>query len=200
VITIRPAELADDAALVAIDDATWNTMTTPAPPPESPRSHFTRMPVEDVIVGEQDGRVVGYVVLRNEFGDAPSHRHVLEINGLAVHPDAAGHGIGGQLVEAAVVEAARRGARKVTLRVQAATPHGNRSSIGSAQSGQGCVVGSAPAPASNSSSASTPQPGHCHHPVVFVVSMPATVNDTPVVFTHRDTSVGCRNATRVSHE
>lgn len=116
-ITIRPAQLADDAALVAADDATWTTLTTPAPPPESPRSHFARMPVEDVIVGELDGRVVGYVALRNVYGDTPSHRHVLEISGLAVHPDAAGHGIGGQLVEAAVAEAARRGARKVTLRV-----------------------------------------------------------------------------------
>jgi ribosomal protein S18 acetylase RimI-like enzyme len=117
VISIRPAQLADDAALVEADDATWNTLTTPAPHPGNPRSHFARMPVEDVIVGELDGRVVGYVVLRNEFGDVPSHRHVLEISGLAVHPDAAGHGIGGQLVDAAVAEAARRGARKVTLRV-----------------------------------------------------------------------------------
>jgi ribosomal protein S18 acetylase RimI-like enzyme len=117
VITTRPAQLADDAALVAVDDATWSTLTTPAPHPGNPRSHFARMPVEDVIVGELDGRVVGYVVLRNEFAEAPSHRHVLEINGLAVHPDAAGQGLGGRLVDAAVAEAARRGARKVTLRV-----------------------------------------------------------------------------------
>lgn len=115
-ITIRPADLADDAALVAADDATWSTLTTPAPKP-GPRKHFARMPVEDVIVGELDGRVVGYVQLHNAFGNEAAHRHVLEINGLAVHPDGAGRGIGGRLVEAAVAEAQRRGARKVTLRV-----------------------------------------------------------------------------------
>jgi ribosomal protein S18 acetylase RimI-like enzyme len=114
---IRPAELSDDEALVDADDATWSTLTTPAPKPGRPRSHFARMPVEDVIVGVLDGRTVGYAVLRNVFGEEPAHRHVLEINGLAVHPDAAGRGIGAQLVEAAVAEAARRGARKVTLRV-----------------------------------------------------------------------------------
>lgn len=46
-----------------------------------------------------------------------SHAHVLEINGLAVDPDHQGAGIGQRLVEAAVQECSRRGARKVTLRV-----------------------------------------------------------------------------------
>ncbi|MGI5125173.1 N-acetyltransferase family protein [Pseudonocardia sp. CA-107938] len=118
-ITTRQAELFDDDALVVTDDATWSTLTSPAPHPGSPRSFFARTPVEDVIVGELDGRVVGFVVLRNVFGDAPSHQHVLEINGLAVHPDATGHGLGAGLVEAAVAEAEARGARKVTLRVLA---------------------------------------------------------------------------------
>lgn len=115
-IVIRPADLADDEALVAADDATWSTTTTPAPK-RGPRTFFAGTPVEDVVVGELDGRVVGYVQLHNAFGQEPSHQHVLEINGLAVHPDGAGRGIGAQLVEAAVAEAQRRGARKVTLRV-----------------------------------------------------------------------------------
>ncbi|WP_281689076.1 GNAT family N-acetyltransferase [Pseudonocardia thermophila] len=115
-ISIRTAQQQDDAALVAIDDATWSTATSPAPPPEGPRSFFERVAPDDVLVAERGGRVVGYAALHNSL-DAPSHRHVLEIRGLAVHPDAAGRGIGAALVEAAVVEAARRGARKVTLRV-----------------------------------------------------------------------------------
>lgn len=116
-ITIRPAEPADDGAIVAVDDRTWTTLTSPAPKPEGPRSHFERHPVEDVLVAVLDGRVVGYVQIHNLHGDVPSHRHAIEINGLAVHPDATGRGVGGQLVEAAVAEAVRRGARKVSLRV-----------------------------------------------------------------------------------
>jgi ribosomal protein S18 acetylase RimI-like enzyme len=47
----------------------------------------------------------------------PSHAHVLEIGGLAVDPVRQGAGVGRRLVEAAVQECRRRGARKVTLRV-----------------------------------------------------------------------------------
>jgi ribosomal protein S18 acetylase RimI-like enzyme len=42
---------------------------------------------------------------------------VLVIDGLAVDPDRQGLGIARQLVDAAVAEARRRGARRVTLRV-----------------------------------------------------------------------------------
>lgn len=115
--TVRLATPSDDTAVVAIDDATWSTLTSPAPQPAGARSYFAGTPVEDVLVAESDGRVIGFVQLHNVFGKLASHLHVLEINGLAVHPDATGRGIGAQLVEAAVAEAARRGARKVSLRV-----------------------------------------------------------------------------------
>ena len=70
----------------------------------------------DVLVAEHDGVVAGYVRLGEGFG-IPAHRHVVVIDGLAVDPDRQRLGIARQLVEAAVAEARRRGARKVTLRV-----------------------------------------------------------------------------------
>jgi RimJ/RimL family protein N-acetyltransferase len=70
----------------------------------------------DTLVAVRDGVVVGYAKLRNPLA-LPSHAHVLKINGLAVDPVASGQGIGRSLVEAAVAEAERRGAHKVTLRV-----------------------------------------------------------------------------------
>jgi ribosomal protein S18 acetylase RimI-like enzyme len=115
-ITIRPAETGDDAALVSLDDAVWTPLNTPAPLPEGPRSYFDRTDVEDVIVAVDGDSLLGYSQLRSGH-KMPSHAHVIELNGLAVAADAAGQGIGKLLVEAAVAEAARRGARKVTLRV-----------------------------------------------------------------------------------
>ncbi len=116
-ITIRPAEAADDPLLAAIDQATWSPAVTPAPRPE-PGSAFSRDPnrLQEVLVAEVDGLVAGYVALHQAI-PLPSHSHVLEINGLAVHPRLQGHGLGRRLVEEAKREASRRGAGKLTLRV-----------------------------------------------------------------------------------
>lgn len=116
-IEIRAARPDDATTLAAIDAAAWTTANSPAGLPTQARPFFR--PEEnpaDTLVAVCDGVVVGYAKLRNAL-PVPSHAHVLEINGLAVDPEAAGQGIGRALVEAAVVEAARRGARKVSLRV-----------------------------------------------------------------------------------
>ncbi len=47
----------------------------------------------------------------------PTNAHVLQIRGLAVAEEARGRGTGRALVRAAVAEARRRGARRITLRV-----------------------------------------------------------------------------------
>lgn len=117
VIETRAARPGDDAALVAIDASTWTTAVSPAPPPALPRAFFgDRRDPADTVVAELDGTVAGYTALGNAI-QLPSHAHVLEIAGLAVDPAAAGRGVGGRLVEAAVREARSRGARKVSLRV-----------------------------------------------------------------------------------
>jgi RimJ/RimL family protein N-acetyltransferase len=117
VIEIRPARDDDDAALLALDAETWSVDATPAPPRQGVTSFFaSRLDPTDAIVADLDGVVVGYATLHNAI-PLPAHADVLEINGVAVHPAATGQGIGQALVEAAVAEAVRRGARKVSLRV-----------------------------------------------------------------------------------
>ncbi|MFB9684450.1 GNAT family N-acetyltransferase [Amycolatopsis plumensis] len=116
-ITIRPARAGDEAALAKLDERTWtpDVSPAPAPPPGTPFFGDGTRP-EDVLVAEHVGVVAGYVRLGEGFG-IPAHRHVVVLDGLAVDPDRQRRGIARQLVEAAVAEAARRGARKVTLRV-----------------------------------------------------------------------------------
>lgn len=59
---------------------------------------------------------MGYVRLGHPTG-MPTNAHVLQIRGLAVAEAARGKGTGRVLVRAAVEEARRRGARRITLRV-----------------------------------------------------------------------------------
>jgi len=126
VTTIRPARAADDAALVGIDDAAWNDTSSPAPTPPPGRAFFDEDRTPDgVLVAERDGAVVGYVVLGRGFPLA-SHAHVLVLKEIAVDVDAVGTGIGEALVRAAVAEARRRGARRLTLRVLTTNPVAQR--------------------------------------------------------------------------
>jgi ribosomal protein S18 acetylase RimI-like enzyme len=118
-VRIRPADPADLPRLAAIDRDTWSPAVTPAPRRAADAPFTTDLDrLDSVLVAEVDGLVAGYVGLHQEI-PLPSHEHVLEINGLAVDPDHQGTGLGRRLVEAAKSEAARRGARKLTLRVLA---------------------------------------------------------------------------------
>jgi ribosomal protein S18 acetylase RimI-like enzyme len=120
---IRPARLDDDAALLAIDDLNWTSATSPAERGDVSEFFHGRTP-EDTLVAEIDGRVVGYATLR--AATLPSRAHVVDVNGVAVHPDAAGRGVGRAVIEAAFAEAVRRGARKVALRVLASNAAARR--------------------------------------------------------------------------
>ena len=118
-VVLRRATETDDAALLAIDKQTWTDAVSPAPtPPEASAFFRDRTGPQDVLLAEAGGEVAGYVSLTQDL-PIPSHTHVLTVNGLAVDPARQGNGIGRRLVEAAVAEAARRGARKVSLRVLA---------------------------------------------------------------------------------
>lgn len=118
---VRAAEQGDDVALRDVDRATWTPLTSPAPVPDwDERPHFfsaERGP-DGFLVAELDGAVVGFVGLHQQI-DAPTHAHVLTIDGLGVLPGAQGRGVGRALVEAAVRRAREHGARRVTLRVLA---------------------------------------------------------------------------------
>ncbi|MEJ3652841.1 GNAT family N-acetyltransferase [Actinomycetes bacterium KLBMP 9759] len=122
---IRTADTSDDATLVAIDAVTWTDAVSPAPAPSGPWSFFERADPQDVLVAELDGAVAGYAAIGNT-SPMPSHQHVIELRGLAVDPAAQGRGVGRLLVEAAVEEARRRGAAKISLRVLGSNPGARR--------------------------------------------------------------------------
>lgn len=110
---------ADSEALARIDTVTWSPRVTPASRRDPEEPFFgERADPGDVLVVEDDGDVVGYVAIHQPI-PLPSHRHVLEINGLAVEPRHQGRGVGRLLVEESKKEARRRGARKLSLRVLA---------------------------------------------------------------------------------
>ncbi|MFI6032747.1 GNAT family N-acetyltransferase [Streptomyces sp. NPDC051315] len=115
---IRVARPADDEALGLIDRLTWSTLHAVMPEPQPPYGPFfsERRTPEDTLVAELDGRVVGYVQLGFPTPLA-CNTHVRQIQGLAVADEARGRGVGRALIRAAVEEARRRGARRITLRV-----------------------------------------------------------------------------------
>jgi ribosomal protein S18 acetylase RimI-like enzyme len=116
-VTIRPASEQDDAALRALDQATWSWDVSPAPRPPPEATFFgTGVRPQDVLVAVIENIVAGYVRLAPANGLASS-RHVLSIRGLAVDPARHRQGLGRLLIAAAAREATARGARRLTLRV-----------------------------------------------------------------------------------
>jgi ribosomal protein S18 acetylase RimI-like enzyme len=71
-----------------------------------------------VLVALVDGEIAGYVTLKPAT-ELQASDHVLHIAGLAVAETVQRRGVGRALMDAAVDEARRRGARRLTLRVLA---------------------------------------------------------------------------------
>ncbi|MEU6085867.1 GNAT family N-acetyltransferase [Streptomyces sp. NPDC047085] len=115
---IRVAVAEDDRELSALDRATWSTLHAVSPEPQPPYAPFfdERHRPGDFLVAELDGTLAGYIRLAHPTPLA-SNAHVLQIQGFAVAEKARGQGVGRALIRAAVDEARRRGARRLTLRV-----------------------------------------------------------------------------------
>ena len=115
-VTIRQAERADDSSLAAIDRETWSPLVQPGPRPSDGVFFRPHVEPDDTLVAVVDGAIVGYVLLGSPT-PLPASAHVQMIRGIAVAPAAQGRGVGRALVDAAVEEAMRRNAVKLTLRV-----------------------------------------------------------------------------------
>ncbi|CAL9569471.1 GNAT family N-acetyltransferase [Streptomyces pilosus] len=114
---IRPARPEDEGDLARLDRETWSHLFAVMPRPEPGEPFFRETCGPDAhLVAEHDGRPVGYVRLGHPT-PLKSNEHVQQIRGLAVAEEARGRGVGRALVRAAVAEARRRGARRITLRV-----------------------------------------------------------------------------------
>jgi ribosomal protein S18 acetylase RimI-like enzyme len=115
--SLRHAAPADEDALARLDHAVWSHLHAVTPRPGRPEPFFhERCGPRDHLVAELGGRVVGYVRLGFPTPLA-SNAHVRQIRGIAVADEARGLGVGRALVRAAVEEARRLGARRITLRV-----------------------------------------------------------------------------------
>jgi len=121
VTSVRPATRDDGRRLAILDAATWSPAVTPALRWDADADFFAKDPPQDVLVAEVDGDVAGYVKLRHPT-ELPASRHVLLVNGLAVDPDVQRRGVGRALLLAAIEEARRRGARRLTLNVLGTNP------------------------------------------------------------------------------
>ena len=123
-VTIRCGRADDEAALVAIDRATWSPYMTPMPKPGEAFFNERTQP-ENVVVAERDGAAVGYAKIEHPT-PFPASDHVWEITGLAVDPAAQSAGLGRALMDALIKEARGRGGRRLTLRVFAVNERARR--------------------------------------------------------------------------
>ena len=115
-VEVRAATAADEEPLAALDRVAWTPFSSPGPLDEAAPFFDERTSHEDVLVAVVDGEAAGYIRI-NRASRFHSSDHVLTVNGIAVDPARQGRGVGRALIDAAVAEARRRRARRLTLRV-----------------------------------------------------------------------------------
>ena len=119
-VRVRPARLADQEALIELEAIAWSAESGFPSAMAADQRNATFFdagnPPEAFLVAELDGRVVGYIRLKPPT-KLPENAHVIQVQGLAVHPDARRHGVASGLLDAAEETLRERGARKLTLRV-----------------------------------------------------------------------------------
>jgi ribosomal protein S18 acetylase RimI-like enzyme len=119
-VQVRPARQADQAALTELDAIAWSAESgfpsTMAPDRGNATFFDASNPPEAFLVAELDGRVVGYIRLKPPT-KLPENAHVIQVQGLAVHPDTRCRGVAAGLLDTAEETLRERGTRKLTLRV-----------------------------------------------------------------------------------
>ena len=120
-IRVRSARAQDDTALASLDAIAWSAESGfPSVIQRASTDNGTFFnvdnPPEAFLVAELDGSVVGYIRLRPPTR-LPENAHVIQIQGLAVHPAARGRGIAAMLLTEAERRLRERGTQKLTLRV-----------------------------------------------------------------------------------
>jgi ribosomal protein S18 acetylase RimI-like enzyme len=122
-VTLRTARADDDAALLALDRVCWDPGT--GFPSVLGREHASFFGPDDdpgrTVVAERDGRAVGFG-RTTPASPLPENAHVWMVDGLAVHPEQRGRGIGRALLGALAAQATAAGARKLSLRVLGTNP------------------------------------------------------------------------------
>jgi ribosomal protein S18 acetylase RimI-like enzyme len=99
---VRPARMADQAALTELDAIFWSAESgfPSVTGPNDGTFFTTENPPEAHLVAELDGCVAGYIRLKPPTR-LPENAHVIQVQGFAVHPDARRHGAGAGLLDAA---------------------------------------------------------------------------------------------------
>ena len=131
-MTIRDARQDDAHAIATVHVETWRAAYAHALPAEflaslatEPRETAWRQEIEsgsDVVVAEQDGRVVGFA----SVGPARGEEGAGELCAIYVLPSAWGTGAGRELMAAAVARLRERGHEQATLWVLEDNPRARR--------------------------------------------------------------------------
>ena len=112
--------MSDQAALTELEAAAWSPESgfpsVMAPGQRDATFFDAGNPPEAFLVAELNGRVAGYIRLKPPT-KLPENAHVVQVQGLAVHPDARRQGVASGLLGAAEAALRERGTRKLTLRV-----------------------------------------------------------------------------------
>lgn len=125
-IRIRPARRGDDAALAELDAVAWSTESGfPSVISRHNNGFFSAdSPPDAHLVAEINGAVAGYIRLKPPT-PLPENAHVIQVQGIAVHPTARRRGVAAALLAGAEHQCRDRGKRKLSLRVLST----NRSAI-----------------------------------------------------------------------
>ena len=124
-VAVRPLDRAADAhGVYEVNDAAFarNADYEYEPKERFLEEHFDAHSLDPrlSLVAERDGRIIGFALVRRH------DTSVAYVDVLAVHPDEAGHGLGGTLLRSAFAAAARAGLRRGQLGVASDNPNAIR--------------------------------------------------------------------------